>query len=156
MNVDWRTAFRKQPHELQRNFHRMFAAKLEGSLDACHGECVLSRPELGQIVANSLLHFDGDFVVGALRDPTSVSQSDTATKVRYHVSDFVVMPNHVHVMICLFGRYTVARPMLFLEALYRREDQPTTGTHRRVLAIRKLRSSRAQRRSLSTISKVHR
>ncbi len=118
VNVDWRTALRKQPHELQRNFHRMFATKLEGSLDACHGECVLSRPELGQIVANSLLHFDSEHtamkmkefnhVVGALRDPTSVSQSDTATnntatKVRYHVSDFVIMPNHVHVMVCFLA-----------------------------------------------------
>jgi len=38
---------------------------------------VLRRPELAKIVADSLLHFDGD---------------------RYRMGDFVVMPNHVHLM----------------------------------------------------------
>ena len=120
--VDWRVAMGKQPHQLQRDFHRLFATKLEQSLDECHGECVLKRPELAQIVANSLLHFDGehaatlnqsDRVAGALRDPAPVSRSDTATsatsaanqprEVRYHVSDFVVMPNHAHVMVCFLA-----------------------------------------------------
>jgi putative transposase len=38
---------------------------------------LLRRPELGQIVAKSLKHFDGD---------------------RYDLTDFVVMPNHVHLL----------------------------------------------------------
>jgi hypothetical protein len=47
-------------------------------LDSAAGECVLRRPELSAIVANSLLHFDGE---------------------RYFLTDFVVMPNHVHVLV---------------------------------------------------------
>jgi type I restriction enzyme R subunit len=46
-------------------------------LDSCHGSCVLRRPDLAKIVADSLLHFDGN---------------------RYDLTDFVVMPNHVHIL----------------------------------------------------------
>jgi REP element-mobilizing transposase RayT len=49
----------------------------ERQLDARAGACVLARSELSQIVADSLLHFDGD---------------------RYQLTDFVVMPNHVHLL----------------------------------------------------------
>jgi type I restriction enzyme R subunit len=51
-------------------------------LDRGHGECVLKRPELAGVVARSLRHFDAQ---------------------RYHLGDFVVMPNHVHVLVCLLG-----------------------------------------------------
>jgi type I restriction enzyme R subunit len=57
----------------QKTFHRC----REAFLDTCHGRCLLKRPELAQIVADSLLHFDGQ---------------------RYHMGDFVVMPNHVHLL----------------------------------------------------------
>jgi len=49
----------------------------ETFLDKCHGRCVFKRPEIAKIVADSLLHFDG---------------------VRYRIGDFVVMPNHVHLL----------------------------------------------------------
>jgi putative transposase len=112
---DWRSALRNRSHVLQRQFQRLFASKLEKSLDQGHGDCVLQHPELARVVANSLLHFDGEhlatldesvLVAESLRDSTA-SRSDSATsaanqprEVRYHVSDFVVMPNHVHVMVC--------------------------------------------------------
>jgi carbamoyl-phosphate synthase large subunit len=47
-------------------------------LDAGHGECLLQRPELAQIVADTLRHFDRE---------------------RYVLDAFVVMPNHVHVLV---------------------------------------------------------
>ena len=47
-------------------------------MDACHGRCLLRRPELAQIVSDSLLHFDGK---------------------RYRMGDFIVMPNHVHLLV---------------------------------------------------------
>jgi type I restriction enzyme R subunit len=49
----------------------------ETYLDSCNGRCLLRRPELAEVVADALLHFDGD---------------------RYHMGDFVVMPNHVHLL----------------------------------------------------------
>jgi len=62
-------------------FNRQFDRCREDFLDTCHGECVLRRPELAQIVADSLLHFDGG---------------------RYRMGDFMVMPNHVH-LLAAFG-----------------------------------------------------
>lgn len=55
------------------HFHRL----REWELDKCHGECVLKRPALARIVADSLMHFDGQ---------------------KYRMGDFVVMPNHVHLL----------------------------------------------------------
>ena len=51
-------------------------------LDQGYGACPLRETDAAQIVANTLSHFDGD---------------------RYHLGDFVVMPNHVHVLVCLLG-----------------------------------------------------
>jgi type I restriction enzyme R subunit len=59
-------------------FHDTFSRRWHDLLDKCEGACVLRRPELAEIVATSILHFDGD---------------------RYHVTDFVVMPNHVHILV---------------------------------------------------------
>jgi type I restriction enzyme R subunit len=64
------TEFRKQFHRCREEF-----------LDTCHGQCLLRRPNLAKIVADSLLHFDNK---------------------RYRMGDFVVMPNHVH-LLAVFG-----------------------------------------------------
>ena len=58
------------------------------SLDKRQGACVLRRPELSKIVADSLLYFDG---------------------IRYHMGDFVVMPNHVHLLVCLIGETDILK-----------------------------------------------
>ncbi len=47
-------------------------------LDRGAGDCVLARPECSQLIAESLRHFDEE---------------------RYLLTDFVVMPNHVHVLV---------------------------------------------------------
>lgn len=62
---------------LRAEFKRHFNRCREDFLDTCHGRCVLKRPHLAQIVADSLMYFDGD---------------------RYRMGDFVVMPNHVHLL----------------------------------------------------------
>ena len=66
----------------RREFHETFSRQYLDSLDKGLGECVLRRPALSKIVADSLLHFDND---------------------RYHMGDFVIMPNHVHLIVCLLG-----------------------------------------------------
>ncbi len=62
---------------LQAEFVREFSARWQRQLDHCYGACVLSQPAISQIVADSLLKFDGD---------------------RYELTDFIVMPNHVHLL----------------------------------------------------------
>ena len=79
---DWKLAFSKLPEQARREFHDMFSRQYLESLDKGLGECLLRSRELSQIVADTLLHFDGD---------------------RYHIGDFVVMPNHVHATVCLRG-----------------------------------------------------
>jgi REP-associated tyrosine transposase len=59
------------------DFQKTFNRRREQFLDSNHGRCLLKRPELAQIVADSLLHFDGQ---------------------RYRMGDFIVMPNHVHLL----------------------------------------------------------
>ena len=51
-------------------------------LDRGHGECVLREPRLAETVAASLQYADGE---------------------QFHLGDFVVMPNHVHALVCLIG-----------------------------------------------------
>ena len=58
-------------------FHKQFKRCRHNFLDTCHGRCLLRRPALAKIVADSLLFFDGQ---------------------RYRMGDFVVMPNHVHLL----------------------------------------------------------
>lgn len=76
-SADCRTQLARLTRSQQREFHREFSARWEAHLDRCHGECVLRRPELARVVADSLRHFDGE---------------------RYTLTDFVVMPNHVHLL----------------------------------------------------------
>ena len=80
--TDWTKQLRALPLAQQNEFHETFSREYLECLDKGHGECVLRRPELAEIVARSLRHFDGD---------------------RYHLGDFVVMPNHVHLLVCLIG-----------------------------------------------------
>ena len=74
---DWRQSLRRRSRTDQIEFYRTFSDCWHDALDACHGECVLRRPELAKLVGDSLRYFDGD---------------------RYELTDFVVMPNHVHLL----------------------------------------------------------
>ena len=66
----------------QREFHETFSREYLEYLDRGLGACVLRSAPLAQIVADSLLHFDGD---------------------RYQMGGFIVMPNHVHLLVGLIG-----------------------------------------------------
>ncbi len=60
-----------------REFHEHFTRRMEAWIDAGHGSCVLRQEGPRGVVVNALRHFDGE---------------------RYVLGDFVVMPNHVHVL----------------------------------------------------------
>jgi putative transposase len=74
---DWREQFERLKPSVRGDFVRTFAERWHRHLDACHGACVLRQPALAQIVADSLHKFDGE---------------------RYEITDFIVMPNHVHLL----------------------------------------------------------
>src|SRR5205085_1727652 len=59
-------------------YQKRFRDAREEWLDQGHGGCILRHSQIAATVANSLRHFDG---------------------VRYALDSFVVMPNHVHVLV---------------------------------------------------------
>ncbi len=69
-------------------FKKQFSRCRELYLDECHGQCLLRRPELSKIVADSLMHFD---------------------KTRYRIGDFIIMPNHVHLLAAFSNRATMLK-----------------------------------------------
>jgi REP element-mobilizing transposase RayT len=58
--------------------------RLENYLDAGYGSCHLQDPRIGELTQNALLHFDSE---------------------RYHLLAWVIMPNHVHVLIEICDGY---------------------------------------------------
>ena len=77
----WSRILTTLPPDSQDQFRKRFDRCREDFLDNCLGRCVLEQPPLAKIVADSLLHFDGQ---------------------RYRMGDFIVMPNHVH-LLASFG-----------------------------------------------------
>jgi len=84
--ANWQADLRRLPDRLQHEFHATFSREFLEHLDKGHGACVLRRNDLAEIVAKSLRHFDGE---------------------RYLLGDFVVMPNHVHLLVGLLGETEV-------------------------------------------------
>ena len=56
----------------------LFSARVERYLDAGQGACWLARPEVADLVAGALRHFNGE---------------------RYHLHAWCVMPNHIHAVV---------------------------------------------------------
>jgi putative transposase len=77
-NPNWREQLEKLPPEQAREFFVTFWNRWHDELDAAHGKCVLRQAVLAGLVAKSLRHFDGG---------------------RYSLFDYVVMPNHVHLLV---------------------------------------------------------
>ena len=74
---NWHEKLAELDRRIVEAFLESFWNRWHDALDACHGACVLREPELAEVVAKSLRHFDDD---------------------RYLMLDFVVMPNHVHLL----------------------------------------------------------
>ena len=62
----------------QDELKRLFQDRVDQWLDAGHGDCILETSKVRNVVEDALLHFDGE---------------------RYRIDSFVVMPNHVHVLV---------------------------------------------------------
>jgi putative transposase len=80
-DANWRDQLRAD-HALELQYHASFTRPFMDYLDRGYGACCLREQRAAEIVANALRHFDCD---------------------RYHLGDFVVMPNHVHLLVCLLG-----------------------------------------------------
>lgn len=64
-------------------YYDTFPARFDEWLDAGYGSCILAREDCRRVVVENLLHFNGG---------------------RYKLHAFVVMPNHVHVLVEIANR----------------------------------------------------
>jgi REP element-mobilizing transposase RayT len=76
------------PLPVQREYHQRFTASILRWLDTGFGSCRLRRRDAAQVVAEALWYFDGD---------------------RYALGAWVVMPNHVHVLVTPFGNVALGK-----------------------------------------------
>ncbi len=77
ISQNWRQQLQLLDIEAQTEFYQHFSQRWHDELDEGHGACVLRQRLIAEIVSKSLLHFDQD---------------------RYELTDFIVMPNHVHLL----------------------------------------------------------
>jgi REP element-mobilizing transposase RayT len=83
---NWRESLEDLPEKTIERFHRTFTRRMHEFLDAGHGECLLRQPELRLIIADSLMHWDGQ---------------------RCLLAGWVIMPNHVHVLVQPLAGHTL-------------------------------------------------
>src|SRR5579863_2440659 len=74
----WKQLVQRLAQQVQWKLQCELTDQFEYHLDACHGACLLRLRELAEIVGESLMKFSGQ---------------------RYELTDFVVMPNHVHILV---------------------------------------------------------
>jgi REP element-mobilizing transposase RayT len=72
----------------QEELFRWYASRVDAYLDAGHGECWLRQPELAQLVADALRFHAGQ---------------------RFDLLAWVVMPNHVHVVVRPLPGFTLSQ-----------------------------------------------
>jgi putative transposase len=82
---DWQLQMHRLAPATRARVRRRLTEDFDRYLDQCHGACALRASTLAGIVASSLRHFDGQ---------------------RYDLGDFVVMPNHVHLLVQFLGDTT--------------------------------------------------
>ncbi|WP_448539204.1 Eco57I restriction-modification methylase domain-containing protein [Schleiferia thermophila] len=63
-------------------YYRLFSERIEKLLNAGRGSCILKNPNISKIVADALNHFNNQ---------------------RYILDEWVIMPNHVHVLVKPLG-----------------------------------------------------
>ncbi len=103
---DWRILFGKLPEPDQRAFERENARKLFRCLDQSFGACLLRQPRFASLVCDALLFFENQ---------------------RYDLGDFVIMPNHVHLLIAPRAEWELERVMQSLKRYCAREINAALG-----------------------------
>ena len=72
---------------IRAQFNSMFPSFINDYLDAGYGSCCLKRKECATIMSNTIDYFDGE---------------------RYMIHSYVIMPNHVHILVELNGSHSLS------------------------------------------------
>lgn len=124
----------KLPTHQQKEYRRLRDRLWHRYLDDCHGACVLKQPFISRIVGDALLYFN---------------------KERYDLDSFIIMPNHVHVLLQVRPGFTLKRTNIQLATLHVSSDQSASQQTRRFLASRTFRSPCQKSRAVLISSAVH-
>lgn len=71
--------------EVEAEYHNRFSQFVDKWFDKGAGSCILGKQEIAGIVEDSLLYFNGE---------------------RYLLHAYVIMPNHVHLLVEITGKFT--------------------------------------------------
>jgi type I restriction enzyme R subunit len=85
LSRDWKVQLRASPN-LAGEYEAKFTRAFMDYLDRGYGERLLGQRPAAELVAAALRHFDGE---------------------RYHLGNFVIMPTHVHLLVCLLGETAI-------------------------------------------------
>ncbi len=84
----------------RREYHERFVERFQKWLDAGHGTCVLSDLAVRLIVSTAIKHFADESTSGILPISSPLrGKTPRVRDVRYSLREWVVMPNHVHVVV---------------------------------------------------------
>ncbi|MBM4152573.1 MAG: DEAD/DEAH box helicase, partial [Kiritimatiellaceae bacterium] len=93
--------------EWQHEYRARFTERFDTWLDAGNGRCILKNPEIRKVVQEVLHCFCG---------------------ARYELYSYVIMPNHVHVLVSPFGEYTLSNIIKKWKSVSTREMNALLGT----------------------------
>lgn len=105
-NVD-ATSSSRLLQQWQHEYRERFTERIEKWLDAGSGDCILQDPEVRTIVEESLRNFCND---------------------RYFLHSYVIMPNHVHVLVTPLGKCTLSKIIQGWKSFSTREINKVKGT----------------------------
>lgn len=103
----WETTIGKLSKSDQRLYEQIMAKRLNQYLDAGYGRCILRQPKIRLIVAEALTYFHGQRVL---------------------TGDFVVMPNHVHVLMRPLGEHELEAVLHSIKSFTANVINQTCGT----------------------------
>ncbi|MCK9589178.1 MAG: transposase, partial [Terrimicrobiaceae bacterium] len=97
-----------EPHTSaeRQEYTKLFPQRFQKWLDEGYGPCHLARPDVKAIVENALSHFDG---------------------TRYRLGEYVVMPNHVHVLVSPLGEHVLSDILQALKSFTAKEINRLIG-----------------------------
>jgi len=85
-------------------YYTLFSKRIEDLLNAGHGSCVLKNTQIAEIVESALLYFNessGGNSSGGI--PAAVKEP------RYTLDEYIIMPNHVHLLVKPLGDNQIAK-----------------------------------------------
>ncbi len=92
--------------EKRQEYYRLFSKRVEDWLNAGYGSCILKNEKIAKIVAETLLYFNHK---------------------RYELSDWVIMPNHVHMLIKPLGEYSLSQILHSIKSYSSHKINELTG-----------------------------